>query len=134
MSLKLTLHSLLHLHNSSNSLLHNHNLSLKYCLSNIWTLLKIDRAIWRSLIFYSKILLIIPIGWNSLYNSGIYYFSGLFSNCKNCFFSHSSCGPSWNTPDAFGYNLFLFSIGFFFPLCIIILCGKKCFAAVKRVY
>ena len=35
----------------------------------------------------------------------------------------SSCAPSWKLPQDFGYNVFLFSLGFFLP--VLIICGNS---------
>ena len=41
-----------------------------------------------------------------------------------------SCAPSWRNPEDFSYNIFLFVLGFFCPLIIIILTA---FAILKKI-
>ena len=44
-----------------------------------------------------------------------------------------SCAPSWKHPDDLSYNLFLFTVGFFLPLSIILGTGVKILVIIKKV-
>ena len=44
-----------------------------------------------------------------------------------------SCAPSWTHPDDLSYNLFLFTVGFFLPLSIILGTGVKILVIIKKV-
>ena len=44
-----------------------------------------------------------------------------------------SCAPSWKSKDDFPYNMFLFTIGFFLPLFVIMITGLKIVQIIKKV-
>ena len=44
-----------------------------------------------------------------------------------------SCAPAWKHPDDLSYNLFLFTVGFFLPLSIILGTGVKILVIIKKV-
>ena len=44
-----------------------------------------------------------------------------------------SCAPSWKTNDDFSYNMFLFTVGFFLPLSILIITGLTIVKTIKKV-
>ena len=44
-----------------------------------------------------------------------------------------SCAPSWKTKDDFSYNIFLFTIGFFLPLFILMITGIKIVNIIRKV-
>ena len=46
---------------------------------------------------------------------------------------HFSCAPAWSERDHLGYNLFLFTVGFFIPLCVIITASLAVMVQLRRV-
>lgn len=52
-------------------------------------------------------------------------------NIKNIY--HCSCAPSWTRPEDRGYNCFLFTLGFFVPVSIIISSSVSIITTIERV-
>ena len=44
-----------------------------------------------------------------------------------------SCAPAWSERDHLGYNLFLFTVGFFIPLCIIVTASLAVMVQLRKV-
>lgn len=49
------------------------------------------------------------------------------------FIIYCSCAPSWKKPEDAGYNLYLFSLGFFLPMGIIIVSSVSILLTIKKV-
>ena len=45
--------------------------------------------------------------------------------------NNASCGPTWDRPNDFGYNLFIFSIGFFLPVSANIWFSRESYRCVR---
>ena len=44
-----------------------------------------------------------------------------------------SCAPSWMRKDDFSYNIFLFSVGFFLPLIVLMVTGIQIVKTIRKV-
>ena len=49
------------------------------------------------------------------------------------FINYPSCAPSWKNPEDAAYNLYLFSLGFFLPMGIIIISSVSILSTIKKV-
>ena len=58
------------------------------------------------------------------------YFCKQIKNCEIFFFS---CAPAWEDPDSFYYTLYLFILGFFIPVIIIVICNVGVIFVMKQV-
>ena len=54
-------------------------------------------------------------------------------NIPHLIFEHFSCAPAWSEREHLGYNLFLFTVGFFIPLCVIIAASMAVMVQLRKV-